>query len=150
MARSITHAAAKAKLRSAVYGAGGINGIDNREISGLSMALQGAAFGIQAKAAGVIKKGAVNIKADARRIISEARDVRTTIPAYPYSIGFSMKSPTEADIGPSKTRGKQGALGNLLEYGGMFNAPIPHLQPALEREAPKVARHLAKEGSDIL
>lgn len=150
MARSITHAAAKAKLRSTVYGAGGINGIDNREIAELSTSLYGAALGIQAKAPAVIKKGAVNIKADARRTIEAARAVRTSIPAYPYSIGFSMKSPTEADIGPSKTRGKQGALGNLLEYGGMFNAPIPHLQPALEREAPKVARHLLAEGADIL
>lgn len=146
----LTHAGARALLRSPVYGSGGVNGIDNREISELSRSLYGAAFGIQAKAPGVIKKGAVNIKADARRIIADARDSRTTIPAYPYAIGFSMVSPTEADIGPSKRRGRQGALGNLLEYGGMYNAPIPHLQPALEREAPNVARHLLAEGADIL
>lgn len=150
MGSGITHAQAREALRAPTYNAGGVNGIDNREIAALSKSLYGAAFGIQAKAPGVIKKGAVNVKTEARRIIADARDPRTTIPAYPYSIGFSMPNPTTADIGPSKRRGKQGALGNLLEYGGMYNAPIPHLQPALEREIPNVLRHLSSEAANIL
>jgi hypothetical protein len=141
-----------ARASVAVYNANGKNGIDTREISQLEHSLYGASDSIQRKAPAVIKKGAVNIKKDARDAISSARAVRTTIPAYPYAIGFSIRgySGTEAEIGPSRRRGKQGKLGNLLEYGGMFNAPIPHLQPALEREAPNVARHLLSEGANIL
>lgn len=138
--------------RVPVYNANGLNGIDAREVSELSHSLYGAAFGIQAKAPAVVKKGAVNIKREAREIIAGARAVRTTIPAYPYAIGFSLLGADRAtaEIGPSRRKGKQGKLGNLLEYGGMYNAPIPHLQPALEREAPNVARHLLREGADIL
>lgn len=143
---------ARRRPRSVSYNSNGLNGIDNREVAELAHDLRDASFEIQAKAPAVIKKGALNIKNDARRIIENARDPRTTIPAYPYSIGFSLlgRDKTEADIGPSKRRGKQGKLGNLLEFGGMYNAPIPHLQPALEREAPNVAKHLADEGANIL
>ena len=141
-----------AKPTVAVYNPGGKNGIDNSEVASLAHDLTEASVSMQWKAPAVIKKGAVNIKAEARRIIADARAVRTTIPAYPYAIGFSLMghSLNEAEIGPTRRKGKQGKLGNLLEYGGMFNAPIPHLQPALEREAPNVARHLLSEGADIL
>ncbi len=134
------------------YNANGVNGIDNSEVFALAHDLRDAGYAMQAKAPAVIKKGAVNIKKTAREIISGARSVRTTIPAYPYAIGFSLlgRDKAEAQIGPTRRKGKQGKLGNLIEYGGMFNAPIPHLQPALEREAPIVAMYLLREGADVL
>lgn len=63
-------------------------------------------------------------------------------PAYPSSIthdttvgGGGMAFTTE--IGPDKDR-RQGALGNILEFGTSKNAPIPHLAPALDEEEPKL------------
>ncbi|MFJ2717409.1 hypothetical protein [Streptomyces sp. NPDC087437] len=59
------------------------------------------------------------------------------LPAYPYSITSTVtRGPmgAEAEIGPDKGR-RQGPLGNIIEYGTVNNAPIPHLGPALDENA---------------
>jgi hypothetical protein len=61
-------------------------------------------------------------------------------PAYPHAITFDVDdrgvgSGVTAEIGPDKDR-RQGALGNLLEYGSENNAPVAHLGPALDRWSP--------------
>ncbi|MFF9123162.1 hypothetical protein ACF09J_07670 [Streptomyces sp. NPDC014889] len=64
------------------------------------------------------------------------------LPAYPYSISFSITRGAmgvEAEIGPDKGR-RQGPLGNLIEYGSVNNAPIPHLGPALDENADDLLR----------
>jgi hypothetical protein len=83
----------------------------------------------------VVQKGALNIKTNARERISG----HPHAPAYPYSITYDTKvsgTSAEAEIGPDKSR-RQGALGNILEYGTGNNAPIPHIRPAADEELPK-------------
>ena len=57
-------------------------------------------------------------------------------PAYPYAIGYDFEVTTRVmrwEVGPDKNR-RQGALGNLIEYGSVNNPPNPHVQPALNAE----------------
>jgi hypothetical protein len=61
-------------------------------------------------------------------------------PAYPRSITYDVDdrgvgAGVTAEIGPDKDL-RQGALGNLLEYGSVNNAPLAHLGPALDRWSP--------------
>ncbi|MFI9332009.1 hypothetical protein ACIGZJ_31260 [Kitasatospora sp. NPDC052868] len=65
----------------------------------------------------VVSKGALNIKRD-WRANARASSGRHA-PHYPGSIGYDLDSApgsTSAVIGPDKDA-KQGALGNILEYG---------------------------------
>ncbi|MEU9400543.1 hypothetical protein [Streptomyces sp. NPDC048242] len=81
--------------------------------------------------AGKVKRSA------ARRITGHRH-----LPAYPASISYTVsRGPAgpEAEIGPDKGR-RQGPLGNLIEYGSIHNAPIPHLGPALEENADDLIR----------
>lgn len=95
----------------------------------------------------VVAKGALNVKNDAKRRVQAGTKGRgkTHVTAYPYSIGYDLGhvlGASSAIIGPDKDK-RQGALGNLLEYGSVNNAPIPHLQPALDAEAPKFEAAIA-------
>lgn len=96
----------------------------------------------------VLSKGALNIKNGARQRVSGLRHA----PAYPssitYDVGHDLRGPF-AVIGPDKIR-HQGALGNLIEYGSVNNAPRPHLGPALEDEAPRFERAVAELGESLL
>ena len=87
------------------------------------------------EAAKVVAKGALNIKNGARQRISG----HPSAPAYPSSITYDtwmgLRGPM-AEIGPDKNR-RQGALGNILEYGTVKNAPIPHIKPAADEELPR-------------
>lgn len=89
---------------------------------------------------GIVARGALNIKNDARRRISGLRHA----PAYPASITYdSHETPTGAwaEIGPDKSK-RQGALGNLLEFGSVKNPPHPHMLPAGEAERPRFEQTL--------
>lgn len=86
---------------------------------------------------GVMMRGAVNIKRDWR---ANARaSAPKHAPHYPRTIGFDlhMFGPDQllAIIGPEKT-GRQGALGNLLEYGSANNPPHNDGGRALAAELP--------------
>ncbi|MEU4570724.1 hypothetical protein, partial [Micromonospora sp. NPDC023956] len=73
-------------------------------------------------------------------------------PAYPYAITYdSTETPTgaSADIGPDKER-RQGPLGNILEYGTVKNAPIPHMGPAGAAELPRFEKALDDLGVRLL
>ncbi|MEU1240044.1 hypothetical protein ABZ388_06765 [Micromonospora parva] len=96
----------------------------------------------------VVSKGALNIKKDARRFASGIAHA----PAYPYSIGYDTKASgttVSAEIGPDKDK-RQGALGNILEYGTVNNAPFAHLGPALDAEGPRFVAALEKLAVDLL
>lgn len=89
---------------------------------------------------GVVEHGALNVKREAADLISG----HPHAPAYPKSITYDVKAglgSVEAEVGPDKGR-RQGALGNILEYGTSKNAPIPHLGPSLEAEAPRFEKAL--------
>jgi hypothetical protein len=88
----------------------------------------------------VVSKGALNIKTDWRRRWGGLAHA----PAIPRAVTYDIKSSgskVEAEIGPDKAL-RQGALGNLLEFGSVNNAPIPGGAPALETEGPKFTKAL--------
>lgn len=102
----------------------------------LAHAADAAPGGVRA----VVQKGALNIKTDARRRISGHR----RFPAYPASITYDTEFTrlgAAAEIGPDKGK-RQGALGNILEYGTTNNAPMPHMRPAAEAEEPRFVKAL--------
>lgn len=86
------------------------------------------------------KKGAQNIKEGwARRWTGHPR-----FRALPASISYDMQyglGQIGAEIGPDKDR-RQGALGNIIEFGTSKNAPIPGGMPALAEEEPNYERAL--------
>jgi len=86
---------------------------------------------VSAEVSAVISKGALNIKNDWRASVGGA-----FTPAYPYSISYDLKGPLAAEIGPDKGA-RQGALGNLIEYGSVHNAPGNQGKHALDAEEPR-------------
>jgi len=83
----------------------------------------------------IVSKGSLNIKTAARAKAPRGPH----IPYYANSINYDVTvraQEIEGEIGPAKGR-RQWGLGNLLEYGGPYNAPHPHLEPALDEEAPR-------------
>jgi hypothetical protein len=88
----------------------------------------------------VLVRAAINIKRDAKRRVSGLR----AAPYYPASITDDIRTfgdSVELEVGPDKNR-RQGALGNLLEFGSINNSPIPHMAPATDKELPRVAKYL--------
>jgi hypothetical protein len=96
----------------------------------------------------VVSKGALNIKRDAKARWSGLRHA----PALPGAVTYDVESSgsgASAEIGPDKGR-PQGALGNLLEYGSVNNAPIPALSPALDAEEPRFTAAMEELGARLL
>lgn len=88
----------------------------------------------------VVQKGALNIKTEARRRASGLAHA----PAYPFSITYDTEingSRVQGEVGPDKDK-RQGALGNILEYGTIKNPPIPHMAPAARAELPRFEKAL--------
>lgn len=109
--------------------------IDHSEVDKLTETLVHAADVAPAEARKVVAKGALNIKTDARRRISGLAHA----PAYPSAITYETRATAtraSAEIGPDKDR-RQGALGNILEYGTVKNPPHPHMGPAADAERPR-------------
>lgn len=115
---------------------GGI--FDHRELDRFAVHLDRTVSAAPDEAAKVVEKGALNIKKDAQRRVGFLRHA----PAYPSAIGYdtfrSLRGPA-AEIGPDKNK-RQGALGNLIEYGSVHNPPRPHMTPAAESEMPRFER----------
>lgn len=114
---------------------------DSSEVRKMVKGFEDAAGGPTMKeVTAVVFKGAMQIKQDSTRRASGMAHA----PAYPRSIDFdmfvSLRGPA-AEIGPNKSK-RQGALGNLIEYGSVNNPPRPHMGPAAEAEEPKFARAL--------
>jgi hypothetical protein len=111
---------------------------DTHEVTALVDAISKASAPALKDITAVVAKGALNIKKDAARRSSGLRHA----PAYPrsitYDMHFSLRGPS-AEIGPDKNR-PQGALGNLIEYGSINNAPHPHMRPAADAEEPRFAK----------
>jgi hypothetical protein len=122
-----------------------VKGVDMSEVNHLAADLMAASFATLPMAEKVLEVGAAKIKKGAQRNI-QAADRAGRLPGYPSSITYDVDTrgaKVSAEIGPDKER-NQGPLGNVLEYGTSRNAPIPHLQPALEAEAPTVERLLGE------
>jgi hypothetical protein len=83
----------------------------------------------------VVSKGALNIKNDWRANASGLPHA----PAYPSSITYDLTPAPgriEAEIGPDKNK-RQGALGNLIEFGSSKNPPHLDGARALAAEMPR-------------
>lgn len=96
----------------------------------------------------ILKRGAQNIKKDAQ---DKIRGVAHA-PDYPRSISYDVvwrRDSGHAEIGPDKDK-KQGALGNILEYGTINNAPLAHLGPALDYEQPEFEEQIERMGRELL
>jgi hypothetical protein len=118
------------------------------DLSGLTARLAEVGGLAAAEVRPVVAKGALNIKQDwAQRWSGFAH-----APAVGKAVTYDMSWPiggAEAEIGPDKGR-RQGALGNLLEYGSIHNGPIPGGAPALEAEEPKFTKAIEDLGSKLL
>lgn len=88
----------------------------------------------------VVEKGALNIKKDWARRWAGLRSAPSLAAAVSYDVSYGFGG-VKAEIGPDKAR-RQGALGNLLEFGSVNNAPRPGGLPALDAEAPRFEKAL--------
>jgi len=73
-------------------------------------------------------------------------------PHIPHAVTHEMKvRPGEVTgiIGPDKAL-RQGALGNILEYGTSNNAPIPGGGPSLKAEEPHLLKAITDIAEDLL
>lgn len=116
------------------------------EVVALAGSMTGVAGRLKPAMRAVTAKGALNIKNAARdAILSQVQ--RKYVKAYPNSITYditqSSGSFVSAEIGPDKNK-RQGALGNLLEFGSPHSPPLPHLVPAWEAEQEPYARFMAE------
>jgi hypothetical protein len=88
----------------------------------------------------VVSRGALGIKRDWQQRWSGLSHA----PALPRAISYETRrslAGISAEIGPDKGKA-QGALGNLVEFGSVNNAPRPGGLPALEAEAPRFEKAL--------
>ena len=116
---------------------------DTSGLADLAEDLRNVGARVARASVGIVKRGAQNVKTDAQqRIRSQLRYGHAR--RYPSAITYDVTtsgSRVVAEIGPDKDR-PQGALGNLLEFGSANNAPLPHVMPAGEAEAPKTEQQL--------
>jgi hypothetical protein len=99
----------------------------------------------------VVGKGCLNIKRQAADIIRAVSHLGY-LPHYPRSISYDVTRGGDlvtGEVGPDAAK-LQGGLARILEYGTVNNAPIPHMSPALDAEAPRFERALADVAVDLL
>lgn len=97
------------------------------------LALAGARLRVSATA--LMAKGMVNIKKDWQQSASGLAHA----PAYPASITYDITTTPvliSGECGPDKNR-RQGALGNLIEFGSVHNPPHLDGARALAAEEPR-------------
>lgn len=86
-------------------------------------------------------KAALNVRWEWRnRWLSYKAPYLSDAITYDLTYGWNK---IKVEIGPDKNK-RQGALGNLFEFGSEHNDPIPGGQPALDKEEPKFTAALEK------
>lgn len=124
---------------------------DTSGLDALSGDLAAAARAVVAGCRQVVSRGALNVKRD------WANNARASsgrhAPAYPSSIGYDLTPApgggTGAVIGPDKAA-RQGALGNLLEFGSVKNPPHNDGGRALAAEEPRFVAAVQDLGERLL
>lgn len=99
----------------------------------------------------VVGKGCLNIKRQAQGIIRGASP-RGYLPHYPRAIGYDVTARAAditGEVGPDADK-LQGGLAKVIEYGTVNNAPIPHMNPSLDAEAPGFERYVGELGENLL
>jgi hypothetical protein len=100
------------------------------------------------RARDVVSKGALNVKEDWRERWSGLKHA----PSLQYAVTYDTAEEgtrLSAEIGPDKDK-RQGALGNLLEFGSVNNAPHPAGSPALDVEQPRFEKAIEDLGLQLL
>lgn len=92
----------------------------------------------------VVTRGAFNIKKDWRQRWAGLSHA----PRLPYAVSYDVEylvagQTVTAEIGPDKNK-RQGALGNIIEFGSPTSAPHPGGLPALATEEPKFVEQLER------
>ena len=121
---------------------------DTSDLRGLAADLGKVSAKVIPAAAAVVAKGALNVKEDWRQRWSGF----TYAPGIDEAVTYDLQlAPGRigAEVGPDKDL-RQGALGNLLEYGSVNNAPIPGGLPAAEAEEPRFTEAVAELGESLL
>jgi hypothetical protein len=130
-------------MQVTITGVTGASGLD-----GLAADLNRAAQVAPAAARKVVQAGAFNIKRDWRAAWSGLAHAPSVGRAVTYDTVVTATGAT-AEIGPDKAL-RQGALGNLIEFGSINNAPHPGGAPALEAEQPRFERALEQVALEAL
>jgi hypothetical protein len=92
----------------------------------------------------VVAKGCLNIKTATKKRWTGLSNA----PALPAAVTYETHlTPTGAwgEVGPEKEK-RQGALGNVIEYGTVNNPPHPGLAPSLAEEDPRFGKALEDLG----
>lgn len=110
---------------------------DTRELYQLANAMARNVAQAEPEMVRIVTRGALNVKNNWRTnaIATSGAHAR----AYPYSVNYDVNpipGGASAEIGPDKGK-KQGALGNLLEYGSINNPPHNDGGRALIAEHPQ-------------
>lgn len=118
------------------------------DLRSLAHDLSEAPVKVQREALALVEHGAHNVK-EAWARNAQASSGRMA-PAYPSAItydlmpiGSALAGHISAEVGPDKSR-RQGALGNLLEFGSVNSPPHDDGGRALRHEAPAFERALAE------
>lgn len=122
--------------------------IEQSELRQLIVDLDRAQSRAVTEVRGVVERGAVNIKKDWAQRWSGHRRYTALPRAVTYDVAYGLGS-VSAQIGPDKNL-PQGALGNIIEFGTVHNAPNPGGGPALQTETPKFEKALGQLGERLL
>lgn len=109
--------------------------LDLSELEAWSDVIAGAPAVTRKQGRAVVSRGSLQIKNEARKNAPGTGHAKH----YPSSINYDIEEKDGelvGEIGPVEGRRQRG-LGNLLEYGSSHNPPHPHLEPALDAEAPR-------------
>ena len=93
---------------------------------------------------GVVEKGCLNIKRGTQRRWKGLGNAPALASAVTYDTRLTPLG-AAGEVGPDK-RKRQGALGNIIEYGSVNNPPHPALAPEADAEQPRFARAMEDLG----
>jgi hypothetical protein len=122
--------------------------IDLRELDELVADIGRVGIRTEARVRPVVAKGALNIKTRWAELWADLESAPRLAAAVTYDLEQSATA-FGALIGPDKDR-PQGALGNLVEFGSVNNAPTPGGQPALDEEAPRFEAAIASAAASAI
>lgn len=122
--------------------------IDTSQLKALAEDLRRHGRETPSKLVPVVAKGALDIKRDWQAAWAGLGHAPSLAAAVTYDVKPGVRS-VEAEIGPDKGR-RQGALGNIIEFGTSKNGPIPGGSPALAAEEPRFVSAVEKIANGIL
>lgn len=121
---------------------------DAGELDKLARDLEASTKLITTSSAAIVTKGAQAIKTEWAAKWAGHPRYKSLPDAISYDVNVGLIQ-TSAEIGPDKGR-RQGALGNIVEFGTSKNAPNPGGGPALAAEGPKFEQALAEAAGKVL